>query len=161
MIFVDIDDTLIKWGTQNDEWEWDDKLIEAITHYVFQRPILGRSEPTLLWSGGGRDYASTFAHRLDYTGWGFKVHDVIALDPTIPLAGDICIDDMAEARSHGKCGYHWVSTTMSIEGVNCPLTYSQHSEGKGHEWRGWTSPATWLTPEQFIEQHGRPGTPKG
>lgn len=87
-LYVDVDDTLIIWmdpleGRISHEWKWNRSVIQ------FMRMWKGE---IILWSSGGKEYASIWADRL------FRAHE-IAVDrvdakwPVIPVEDDVFLDD--------------------------------------------------------------------
>lgn len=98
-LFVDCDDTLVLWPDephlnqdkklwQGDEYELNHPLIEEIKIFFRDRP---REDALIIWSGGGADYAATWARRC------FPHGEYLSLskDIVLPNEDDICIDDMA------------------------------------------------------------------
>lgn len=93
-IYVDCDDTLIKWVWDKDEngmfltvdhAEYNTSLIDAINAYR----ALNRTHHLIVWSGGGADYAMRWAERcFPDNRWGYMPKDI-----GFPTERDICVDD--------------------------------------------------------------------
>ena len=85
-IFLDIDNTLIRWeiASNNKEVPFvNGELVEAIYHYMVTNP----KTKLFIWSGGGTEYAKKFAENV------FINFQVVPKYITIPQEDDICIDD--------------------------------------------------------------------
>lgn len=103
-LFVDCDDTLVLWlndgkvtagpllpegphpyGAGADRWLPNEVLIEAIRARQKAEP-----RTLVIWTGGGTDYARTWADRLMPN----EYDAALSKDTRLPLPGDLCIDDM-------------------------------------------------------------------
>lgn len=84
-LYIDVDDTLVKWGDVlegriTESWEPN----EAVIRYAEQW-----DGDVVVWSGGGREYARTWGHRL----LSHVRHKTASKFPLVPTPGDVCIDD--------------------------------------------------------------------
>lgn len=81
MIYIDCDDTLYHCKDDG-SWEFDSNILEIIRH-----------NPVVIWSGGGKDYASMWLNRVEnYLGYKLDAC-ASAKVVTLPVVGDVCIDD--------------------------------------------------------------------
>jgi hypothetical protein len=104
LIFIDVDDTLVLWqdidpngeGVQNyyaDSWLPNTRLIEGIK----ERAKIYPAQATVVWSGGGMQYAEMWVDRLGLR----DLVIVMEKNVKIPKLGDIVIDDMSiTGRTH-------------------------------------------------------------
>lgn len=88
-LFVDVDDTLIKWessgGELADTWKVNANVVGYVCNWLDKHP-----EGCLyIWSSGGRDYARTWAERV-FPGWDCRY---MAKMPIKPEPGDTFLDD--------------------------------------------------------------------
>lgn len=114
-LFVDCDETLVLWDDthQNqdktlwvrDSWHKNDNLIAAVRAYLKEN----KECSLIIWSGGGADYAASWARRFfgddEYVA-------AISKDIRIPEEFDICVDD-EELKVKSHC---W-SPNYFIDGV--------------------------------------------
>lgn len=98
-IWIDVDDTLVVWsdergtleapnplGYNATQWEWNEQLVRAVD--------AAPDEVVAIWSGGGAQYAGTWANRLvAYLGDSARDWTVAGKDPSLLQPGDIMVDD--------------------------------------------------------------------
>lgn len=102
-LFVDVDDTLLRWyggraphpfGAGATGCEPNQDVIDAIGRWRHKNP----DGMLIIWSGGGADYAKTWARRLlPHERWSAEAKHNPLVDP----ANDVFIDDAPfEAWAH-------------------------------------------------------------
>lgn len=87
-LFVDVDDTLIKWGADASfmaKFEPNERVIWFVRNWCQTHPA-GR---VTVWSLGGKDYAAKHGHDL----LPDVEHDAMAKEPLIPHPGWLFLDD--------------------------------------------------------------------
>lgn len=94
-LFVDVDDTLVRWlggtdphpyGYGAEKWEVNEAVLAYIRAWKKENPY----GYVVIWSGGGADYAETWAQRLLPGEFGVAV----GKQPVFPLQdSDTFIDD--------------------------------------------------------------------
>jgi len=89
-LYIDVDDTLVIWGADGESWEINGSVIE------FAKRWEGK---IVVWSGGGLDYADTWARRaLPMVKWTASPK----FNPPVK-DGDVFIDDSPfEAWRHAS-----------------------------------------------------------
>lgn len=104
-LYIDIDDTLIKWHDGPGfvtEWDPNPKVFDAIRRHAHEFDVV------IIWSTGGGDYAWKMWHHPRLTG---MVENLVfgceSKWPRIPGPGDVFIDDdplssFASATIHPK-----------------------------------------------------------
>ena len=83
-LFIDVDDTLVRWLDLEGNWEPNEKVI----HFANEWRKFHPQGEIVVWSLGGKDYAGQWRWRL----LPFA-HRYEAKWPRIPEPGDIFIDD--------------------------------------------------------------------
>ncbi len=91
-LFVDCDDTLVLWPEKPAEGSplyYGDKYTLNVALMNAIAEVADEYADVIIWSGGGKDYASMWARRLGWEDWVRSM----AKDINAPIESDICIDD--------------------------------------------------------------------
>ncbi len=101
VLYVDVDNTLIaetkkKWTDEDLGFAWGDERPEVFVVAAVQwhHALHGHARHTVIWSGGGEDYADRW-RRLLFPGFPFSA---MAKDKDVLTAGDIIVDDGIEFK---------------------------------------------------------------
>lgn len=109
-IFVDVDDTLINWlkdgevlagpnpyGVSSDDGAINHALVDAVHVWLLRRHMTREDPRLVVWSGGGQDYATTWADRAFPGHWHLTAFKRAGwAEP-----GDVVVDDQPIAVPEG------------------------------------------------------------